>query len=115
LVALLSIVLHGTAIAMLVRRRPSELPAAAATPAPAPAPATTAPASAVRETITLEEVATLQAQGEQVVLADVRTARSYRTDPRQATGAVRLDPDAAVPAARLRRLPRDATIALYCT
>jgi len=68
----------------------------------------------VPEKITIAEFQGLQRAGEPVVLADVRTERSYREDPDIATGAIRLPPDDAVRLARERRLDQHATLVLYC-
>jgi sodium/hydrogen antiporter len=90
------------------------VPAVPAVPAAPAAPAAPS-ASAVPERITIEELRQLWADNEPVVVADVRTERSYRDDTLMAEGAIRLPPDDAVRLARERRLPRDATIVLYCT
>jgi len=100
-------------------------PAAASSPtrrAPEPVPSLPAggdgrapePGDAVPEKITIAEFQALQRAGEPVVLADVRTERSYREDPDIATGAIRLPPDDAVRLARERRLDQHATLVLYC-
>ncbi len=100
-------------------------PAAASSPtrrAPEPAPSLPAggdgrapePGDAVPEKITIAEFQALQRAGEPVVLADVRTERSYREDPDIAVGAIRLPPDDAVRLARERRLDQHATLVLYC-
>lgn len=64
--------------------------------------------------ITLDELRGLWESGAPVVLADVRTERTYESSPLQAKGAVRLDPGGAVRAAKSLRLPPQAWIALYC-
>ena len=64
--------------------------------------------------ITIEEVRALQQRGEPIVLVDVRADRGYRASPLQAAGAIRLPPDDPVRAAIAAKLPRDATLALYC-
>jgi NhaP-type Na+/H+ or K+/H+ antiporter len=66
------------------------------------------------ERITIEELRQLRADNQPVVVADVRTERSYRDDGLRATGSVRLPPDDAVRLARELHLPRDATLVLYC-
>jgi hypothetical protein len=48
------------------------------------------------------------------VVVDARADRSYRADARQARGAVRIPPDDPVVAAEERRLPKDATLIVYC-
>jgi len=86
----------------------ASVPSASSSPA-------SAPSASVPERITIEELRQLWARGEPVIVADVRTERSYRDDAMMAEGAIRLSPDDAVRLARERRLPKDATIALYCT
>lgn len=144
LVVMLSLVLHGAGIALFLRhdqRAAAERSAEPGAPpvdrAPAPAaahlaarsmshgqlpvlpPAGTASATppgadAVPERISLRELREREARGEPVVVVDVRTARALNEDPRRAVGAVRLDPDEGAPGAERLRLPRDATIALFC-
>ncbi len=96
--------------------------------APAAAPAPPAPIDRTVETpgmalgsepsgddrIALEEVLRLQAAGQQVVLLDARTERTYRRDERRAVGAIRLPPDhVAERAAELGLDPR-AWLIVYC-
>lgn len=144
LVVLLSLVLHGGAIALFLRRAAGAAGPADAAPAPvaapgappvevAPAPPAVhalaravshgsaangrgaAPAdAAVPERLTLDELRAIEARGEPLVVVDVRTERAYGADPRRAEGALRVSPDEAVRAAERLRLPRDATIALFC-
>ena len=113
LVVLLSVLLHGTGIAVYLRR--TEGAAAAVPEQPAPAAATPTAEHKVPERITMGELRQLQAAGEPIVLADVRTERSYRDDNLQAEGAIRLPPDDAVRLAREKRLSNHATVVLYCT
>jgi rhodanese-related sulfurtransferase len=68
----------------------------------------------VPERITLDELRRLQAAAAPVILADVRTERSYRIDNLKAAGAVRLSPDDAVRQARQLGLDHHATVVLYC-
>jgi NhaP-type Na+/H+ or K+/H+ antiporter len=110
LVVLLSILLHGTGIALLVRRRTTPVVVAGASGAESVA----ASIVAVPERITAEELKRLAAAGDPLVVADARTERSYRADPRRARGAVRLPPDDPVTAANALRLARDATVVVYC-
>jgi NhaP-type Na+/H+ or K+/H+ antiporter len=128
LTVLLSVLLHGSAIAMLMRgARPAAAaaaPDAGASQAPrdhAPAARATLPVvdgDSPRDDeparITVEETRLMLDRGEPVVLVDVRAERSYRADSLQATGAVRLSPEDPVRAAEAAHLPRDATLALYC-
>jgi len=67
------------------------------------------------ERITIHDMLALRSTGEPVELLDVRTERSYRESAKMASGASRYPPDDAVRLARERRLPRDATLVLYCT
>ena len=144
LVVLMSVLLHGSAIGFIVRRGDATPPTLGTapvldmTPALADAPVTAlgdgatspltraglatagvrnAPAAgtaAVPERITIEEVRELQRSGEQIVLADVRTARTFEDDPFIARGAVRLPPDDAVRLARNHGIPWKATLVAYC-
>ena len=112
LVVLLSVAIHGTGIALFIRRTEGPLPAAAATAAPV----TTEPdpERPVPERITIDELRRLREAMKPVILADVRTDRSYRADNMQAKGAIRLPPDDAVRRAREVGLEHHATIVLYC-
>jgi len=117
LVVLLSVVLHGSGIALYLRRvGRAAAPVAKEVPAP-PAAAGSAgdEAAPVPERITIEELRRLQGAGAPLIVADVRTERSYRDDPDIALGAIRLPPDDAVRLARERRLDQHATLVLYCT
>jgi hypothetical protein len=137
-------VVHGGGIALYLRRDarsdataavsatapegPSPAPPVPASAAAASSPAQRAPAPAlpagdgraqdpggpVPEKITIAEFQALERAGEPVVLADVRTERSYRDDLDIAAGAIRLPPDDAVRLARERRLDQHATLVLYC-
>jgi NhaP-type Na+/H+ or K+/H+ antiporter len=113
LVVLLSVALHGTGIALFLRKTEGPIAAAAAV---TDAPVTTEPdpAAGVPERITLDELRRLHESGKHVILADVRTERSYRDDNLRATGAIRLPPDDAVRRARELGLDHHATVILYC-
>ena len=65
--------------------------------------------------ISLEEVRQLVDSGEQVVILDVRTDRTYDGSPSRAAGAARLPPDHVVERATELGLPRDAWVVGYCT
>jgi hypothetical protein len=113
LVVLLSVAIHGTGIAVFIRMTEG--------PPPKPAEVTSAPVTTkpdpdrgVPERITLDELRHLRAAGMSVILADVRTERSYRADNLKAAGAVRLPPDDAVRQAREMGLDHHATVVLYC-
>jgi NhaP-type Na+/H+ or K+/H+ antiporter len=113
LVVLLSVVIHGTAIAVYLRKTegpfPDDLDVSDATVAKKPAPAAKVP-----ERITLEELRRLGEAGEPVILADVRKDRSYDGENLKAAGAIRLPPDDAVRRARQLGLDHHATVVLYC-
>jgi hypothetical protein len=114
LVVLLSVLLHGAAIALFLRKdvgpgaKLEMAPAPPAKPAPAPEIVT------VPERITLDEMRQLQASGEPVIIADVRTDRTWNSDQVKAQGAVRLPPDDAVRQARQLGLDHHGTVVLYC-
>ena len=114
LVVLLSVLLHGAAIALFLRKdvgpgaTPETDPVRPAKPAPA------SEAVTVRERITIEEMRQLQKSGEQVIIADVRTERTWNPDLVKAQGAVRLPPDDAVRRARQLGLDHHGTVVLYC-
>lgn len=125
LVVLLSVVLHGGAIAIVLRERSNTGTAEGAgvvgggatarSGGPAARAATTGiDDDAVPERITLEEVRALTARGEPVVMVDARTDRTWREDELMAAGAVRLPPDDAVRTATQRRLEQRATLVVYC-
>jgi sodium/hydrogen antiporter len=113
-VVLLSVLLHGAAIALFLRK---DAGPAQVLPSPAPSPAAAAPRgpdAAVPERITLDEMRQLQQSGELITLADVRTDRSYMLDEITARGAIRLPPDDAVRRARELGLDHHGTVVLYC-
>jgi len=122
LVVLLSVVLHGGGIALLLRRSGGAAAApsgGAPQPRAQPMPATIPPAAAepggpVPEKIGIAELRQLWDTGQPVIVADVRTERSYRDDPLRAVGSVRLPPDEAVRLARETLLSQHATLVLYC-
>ena len=85
LVVLLSVALHGTGIALFLRKRegPTTAPARRHR---APVTHEPDPDAKIPERITLEEFRQLREAGKPVVLADVRTERSYRADNLKAAG-----------------------------
>jgi NhaP-type Na+/H+ or K+/H+ antiporter len=115
LVVLLSVFLHGVGIAVFLRKDIPATPDNVMTGAPPAQAVTREPALAsVPERITLDELRRLQESGKPVVIADVRTDRTYQTDNLQAKGAVRLPPDDAVRRARELGLDHHGTVVLYC-
>ncbi|MEO8090547.1 MAG: cation:proton antiporter [Gemmatimonadales bacterium] len=114
LVVLLSVLLHGAGIALFLRKETGPGAPASTSPAPREAAKPASPEAPVPERITLAEMRKLQETGELVVLADVRTDRSYQDDNLQAKGAIRLPPDDAVRRARELGLDHHGTVVLYC-
>ena len=134
---LLSVLLHGSAIGLIVRR---PQPAAGAAISPAPALGTLAPAApapappaapsaldgtskvpaadqdeaAIPERISIDEMQAMQSAGETPLILDVRTERTYEADPFIARGAVRIPPLDAVRLATAHRIPWKATLIAYC-
>ena len=115
LVVLLSVVLHGGAIALFIRGR--RLAVAGTAPQgvpPAVQPVPEAPSEDVPERITIPELRRLIERGEPTVIVDTRTERSFRDDPLRARGAVRMLPDDALRTARQLGLAQHATLVVYC-
>lgn len=111
LVVLLSVVIHGTGIALYLRRHQArDVVTGSARPAERPDRS----GGAVSERIALDELAELRERGDRVVIADARADRNYRADPRAAAGAVRLNPDDPVRDATRLRLSRHGTLVVYC-
>jgi hypothetical protein len=130
LVVLLSVVLHGTGMALFLgdaarseRVKSNDRPAPAtggvsdAGPAAepiAPPVAEQAPSPDVPERITIGEVEELNARSKPVTIIDARADRSYRADDIQAKGAVRLDPADPARSAAALRLSQHGTLVIYC-
>lgn len=109
LVVLLSLVIHGAIIGMFLRGSGS------GTSSPLEAKGGARPSGPViPERVALDELATLKAAGEDVVIVDARASKSFKVDSRQAAGSVRLPPDDPVTVARAQRLRQHATLAVYC-
>jgi sodium/hydrogen antiporter len=112
LVVLVSLVLHGTAMALFLRRTGANAePAASAAPR-LPAATAAAPDNAPEAPvlITLEELANGRRDG--VVVADSR--QKYLDSGIRAEGSVRLHPDNAASDAASLGIDKRATIAVYC-
>jgi NhaP-type Na+/H+ or K+/H+ antiporter len=121
LVVLLSILVHGTGLALLLRAHAPPVSRAAAEDASAPPVADEGPPASpaasvadVPERITIDELRALRARGEPVVIVDARTERSYQAERTRARGAIRLPPDDPVGAATALRLAHHATLVVYC-
>lgn len=110
LTVLLSLALHGFLLVKLTRGLPER---AVTGEVPVAGGAATSPAGG--ETITLDEIARLRDSGEDVIVLDVRTDKSYDSSDRKAKGALRVPPDRVVESAASLALPRNAWLAAYCT
>ena len=116
LVVLCSVVIHGTGIAVYLRRNHIARPAQDLAPAaasPKTLPVVEEPVE-VSDRITIEEVRQLQAAGEDVVLIDARAERNRRNSDTQAAGSIRVDPHDPVRDATELRLSQRATLVVYC-
>ena len=138
-VVLLSVLLHGSAIGLIIRRSetsnlalgaatagsgsvPSAASVVAARPSRSqPAPSTNGASGPTAtdgaeppELVTIEEMQELQRAGEPMAILDVRTSRTFDADPFIARGAVRMPPDDAVQLARAQGIPWKATLVAYC-
>jgi sodium/hydrogen antiporter len=121
LVVLLSVVLHGGSLMLVPKIRKEEEPAAEPPRPPLPLVephgelrSETLSTQDVPEKISIDEMRRLQAEGEEVIVLDVRTARSYETSGQMAPGTVRLDPERAAFEAERLRLPREAWLVAFC-
>jgi NhaP-type Na+/H+ or K+/H+ antiporter len=121
LVVLGSVLLHGTGIAVFLRRnaKPKSVPAPTdAVPAkprgslPIMEPAE--PTGKVQDKITIDEVRALQAAGDEVILIDARAERNRRNSETQAAGSIRVHPHEPVEDAKALRLNQRATLVVYC-
>jgi sodium/hydrogen antiporter len=119
LVVLCSVVIHGTGIAIYLRRHHavSSAEPTALQKAPAPSPKPLPVIDEVANTpdrITIDEVKQRQAAGEDVVLLDARAERNRRNSDTQAAGSIRVDPHDPVKDATELRLSQRATLVVYC-
>jgi NhaP-type Na+/H+ or K+/H+ antiporter len=112
LVVLSSVVVHGGGITYFLRRN-----AVAATEKPRAALPVIEPAipvEKVSDRITIDEVRTLQAAGEDVILLDARADRNRRNSETQAAGSIRVHPHDPVQDAKALKLSQRATLVVYC-
>lgn len=127
LVVMLSVLLHGGGIALFLRSnshsarvaaditRGSEAESAEVAPrGGSPDGIAIAEDGATAERITVDELREMRGRNEDAIIVDARAARSYRVDPRQAAGAVRVNPDEPVRDATALRLSQHATLVVYC-
>ena len=113
-VVLLSVVVHGGGTAYFLQRSGLlATPASAEVLAPLARPAA-ALVNPEPERITIDEMRALQAKGEQLVIVDARSNRTYDGEPIAATGSVRVNPDDPVRDATEKRLSQRATLVVYC-
>lgn len=73
------------------------------------------PPPTLPDRINLEQLHLHKSRGEQVVVIDVRTDRSYRASEEMAAGAVRVPPDGAVAVLKRHGVPAEAWVVAYCT
>jgi NhaP-type Na+/H+ or K+/H+ antiporter len=117
IVVLSSIVLHGTGIAVYMRRNKAATVAPVVTGPTAPAPRRSLPiaeAEEVPDRITIDEVRELQRSGEDVIFLDARADRNRRNSDTQIAGSIRVHPHDPVPDATALRLSQRSTLVVYC-
>jgi hypothetical protein len=113
LVVLISVVFHGGGIALFMRRNGGP---ARAKPQTLKRELAVLPQSGADddERITLEGVRSARARGDEVIILDARADKSFRSDPRTAEGALRVEPDDPVRDATELQLSKTATLVVYC-
>ena len=123
LVVLLSVVLHGSGIALWLRRDTAERGSSAARRAPeeatteprdTPPSAPLPPSSVPIRTISIDELRARLTRSNNVHIIDARSARTWNQDGLKARGAIRLPPDDAVRVAREVGLDQHGTLVIYC-
>jgi sodium/hydrogen antiporter len=128
LVVLLSVVVHGSGIAIWLRRDAADRALSAAQRAPeeaaskiprgeAPRPLPRAPSgqrSILNGPITIDDLRTRLASSKPPLIIDARSERTWEQDARMARGAIRLPPNDAVRTARELGLDRHGTLVVYC-
>jgi NhaP-type Na+/H+ or K+/H+ antiporter len=122
LVVLLSVVVHGTGIALWLRRDAADgglsaaqrAPEEKASELPRAEASASLPQSSVLNPITIDDFRARLARGEKLQLVDARSERTWNQDGLKARGAIRLPPDDAVRSARELGLDRHGTLVIYC-
>lgn len=119
LVVLLSVVLHGSGIAIWLRRdaraRNEEGRTGSEEAHPREAVARQSPSLEADATpITIDELRTRLDRGERLTIVDARSERTWEQDDRVARGAVRLPPNEAVRAAKALGLDQHGSLVVYC-
>lgn len=100
-VVLVSVVVHGAGIALFLKAKHA--------PVEAQPPATAS--DDVPERLSIDELRDLEQRSETVVIVDARKSPDSQT----ALGSVRVRPENAVHDATAAGIPRNATLAIYCT
>jgi len=111
LVVLSSVVLHGGAITLFLRRNAIE---AAPAKAQLPVIEEIADDEEAPDRITIDEVRALEAAGEPMYILDARADRNRRNSDTQAAGSIRVHPHEPVPDAKALKLSQRATLVVYC-
>ena len=126
LVVILSVVVHGTGIAVWMRidarreeRRSNTADVMAGPPRAEPSSrpsrsSGSARAAAPGSPITIDDVRARVAGGERLQIIDARSTRTWNQDGLKARGAIRLLPDDAVRGAKELGLDRHGTLVIYC-
>jgi NhaP-type Na+/H+ or K+/H+ antiporter len=116
LVVLLSVIVHGTGIAIWLRQDAKEEREQRKEDARRAEPHTSAspPEVADEAVITIDQLRARLERGEPVQLIDARADRNWQQDDRTARGAVRLSPNDAVRTARELGLDRRGSLVVYC-
>jgi NhaP-type Na+/H+ or K+/H+ antiporter len=111
LVVVSSVVLHGGAITLFLRRNAiDEAPAKAKLPVVEEI----TEEEEAPDRITIDEVRALQASGEPMYILDARADRNRRNSDTQAAGSIRVHPHEPVPDAKALKLSQRATLVVYC-
>jgi sodium/hydrogen antiporter len=122
LVVLLSVVIHGSGVAIYLRREPGgttdrtrELPVLAPRESEGPKEVEKEGDEIPdADRVTVDELRELWRRGEEVIVIDARTDRTWRQDALQARGAIRIPPEDALRSVRQARLAQHANLVVYC-
>jgi len=118
LVVLMSVVLHGSGIALWLRKdarsATQEREARSEMPQQREALAPQSSGTATPEPITIDELRARMDRGEPLQVIDARSDRTWQQDERMALGAIRLSPNDAVRAAKELGLERRGSLVVYC-
>ena len=118
LVVLMSVVLHGSGIALWLRKDARS--ASAEREGGSDAPHQREPlvsqssGASTPEPITIDELRARMDRGEPLQVIDARSDRTWQQDERMAVGAIRLSPNDAVRTARELGLDRRGSLVVYC-